>query len=215
MNIDPRLAPERWSQLWRAVAKDAAPVELYHHLLLLYSEPHRCYHNLHHISDCLAEFDIVRDQASEPVAVELAIWFHDAVYDTRATDNEERSVQLAQTSLGEILAESALLDAVSNLILATKKHDASLHVDAALLTDVDLSILGQSQARFWEYEAQIQKEYSWVPIEIFSVKRAEILEGFLTRGRIYHTDGFFTRLEAQARSNLQASIRRLRNSSSA
>ena len=87
--------------------------------------------------------------------VELAIWFHDVVYDTRAADNEERSAQLAQAWLGEVHAEPALIEAVSRLVLATKKHDPSLHADAALLVDVDLSILGQPQEQFWEYEAQI------------------------------------------------------------
>ena len=205
------LTPERWSQLWRAATKNPAPAGSYDRLVALYSEPHRHYHNLSHIADCLAEFDRARSLAREPLAVELAIWFHDAVYDTRAADNEERSAQLAQTWLGEARVESALMDAVGRLILATKRHDASLHVDAALLVDVDLSILGQPQDRFWEYEAQIRAEYSWVPLEIFSVKRAEILNGFFARPCIYNTADFFRRLEAQARINLEASIQRLRN----
>jgi predicted metal-dependent HD superfamily phosphohydrolase len=133
------------------------------------------------------------------------------VYDPRAADNEERSAQLAQAWLGEVRAEPALLDAVARLILATKKHDASLHVDAALLVDVDLSILGQPPDRFWEYEAQIREEYSWVPPDVFSVKRAEILDGFLARPCIYNTDVFYRRLEAQARANLKSSVGRLRN----
>jgi len=205
------LTPKRWSQLWLAVTKDTAPNGSYERLVAMYAESHRHYHNLHHIADCLAEFDRARELAREPLAVEMAIWFHDAVYDTRAADNEERSAQLAQAWLGEACAESALMDAVGSLILATKKHDASLHVDAALLVDVDLSILGQPPARFWEYEAQIREEYSWVPQDVFSVKRAEILDGFLARRRIYHTDDFSQRLEIQARLNLQASICRLRN----
>jgi len=208
------LTSERWSQLWRAVAKEPATTGYYERLVAMYSEPHRRYHNLAHIADCLAEFDRARELAREPLAVELAIWFHDAVHDTRAADNEERSAQLAQAWLGAARAEPALTDAVSRLILATKKHDASLHVDAALLVDVDLNILGQPQDRFWEYETQIRSEYSWVPPEVFCVKRAEILDGLLSRGRIYNTDGFFRRLETQARTNLQASVRRLRNSPS-
>lgn len=205
------LTPERWSQLWRAATKQAAPTEFYDRVVAMYSEPHRRYHNLAHIADCLAEFDRARELAREPLAVELAIWFHDAVYDPRAAENEERSAQLAQAWLGEVRAEPALMDAVGRLILATKKHDASLHVDAALLVDVDLSILGQPPERFWDYEAQIREEFSWVPPDIFSVKRAEILDGFLARARIYITDNFFRRLEVQARANLQASVQRLRN----
>ena len=113
--------------------------------------------------------------------------------------------------MSETQAEPALLDAVTRLISATTKHDASLHVDAAVLVDADLSILGQLEDRFWEYETQIRSEYSWVPQEVFSSKRAEILEEFLARSRIYYTNHFFRRLETQARANLQASVRRLRN----
>jgi predicted metal-dependent HD superfamily phosphohydrolase len=156
------LTPERWSQLWLAAAKNTPPVGSYQHLVAMYAEPHRHYHNLHHIADCLGEFDRVRHLAREPLAVELAIWFHDAVYDPRAGNNEEQSADLAQAWLGEAHAGSALRDAVSRLVLATKKHDASLHVDAALLVDVDLSILGQPPDRFWHYEEQIRAEYAWV-----------------------------------------------------
>jgi len=39
----------------------------------MYSEPHRQYNNLHHIADCLGEFDCARQLAREPVAVESAI----------------------------------------------------------------------------------------------------------------------------------------------
>jgi predicted metal-dependent HD superfamily phosphohydrolase len=200
--------------LWPVAAEGKLAAECFGQLVALYSEPHRHYHNQQHIVGCLEEFDLARELAHQPIAVELAIWFHDAVYDARAADNEERSAQLAQAWLSKTHAEPAMMDAVSHLVLATKRHDASLHVDAGLLVDVDLSILGQTQNRFWDYESQIRAEYSWVPAEIFSVKRAEILEGFLARRRIYNTDLFFGRLEGQARINLQASIRHLRNPSS-
>ena len=172
----------------------------------MYSEPHRHYHNQHHIADCLHEFDGVRHLAREPVAVELAIWFHDAVYDTRAGDNEEHSAELAKDWLKKSNTPDALADAVGQLVLATKHHDGSLHVDAPLLVDVDLSILGQMPERFREYEAQIRAEYSWVEQELFCEKRAEILERFLARERIYGTEKFSGRCELRARRNLRESI---------
>ncbi len=83
---------DRLARLWRQVSTATGdPQSIYRELASLYSQPHRYYHNLHHIAECLAEFDSVRHLASQPVAVELAIWFHDAIYDTRAQDNEERS----------------------------------------------------------------------------------------------------------------------------
>jgi predicted metal-dependent HD superfamily phosphohydrolase len=175
----------------------------------MYSEPHRHYHNLLHIEDCLMEFDRAKQLATDPAAVELAIWFHDAVYDPRAATNEERSAELARDWLRDVHASDVLSDSVGRLVLATKSHDASLHADAPLLVDVDLSILGRPPEQFGEYERQIREEYAFVERTVFVAKRAEILHRFLTRERIYQTDFFFHRMEAQARANLRASVQRL------
>lgn len=191
------------------MAKEIPPAEYFRELIALYAGPHRHYHNQHHIAECLAEFDRVKSLAANPVAVELAIWFHDAVYDTHAADNEERTAELAQRWLKQFHADAEFIDAVGRLVLATKNHDGSLHPDAPLLVDVDLSILGQPPARFWDYEKQIRAEYAWVDAAVFASKRAEILQRFLARPRIYQTGYFFERLEAQARQNLKASVERL------
>jgi predicted metal-dependent HD superfamily phosphohydrolase len=175
----------------------------------MYAEPHRHYHNQQHIADCLNEFVQVRQLAVESDAVEFAIWFHDAVYDPRAGDNEERSADLAEQWLKAGGATAGLVKSVQQLILATKAHDWTLHPDAPLLVDVDLSILGQSPDRFWEYENVIRAEYSWVEPATFATKRSEILDRFLARPRLFQTEYFFQRFEAQARSNLRASIARL------
>lgn len=205
------LNPERWAQLWQRVAKKVPPPEYFQGLVAMYSEPHRHYHNARHIIDCLAEFDRVKALASDPVAVELAIWLHDAVYDTHAGDNEERSAELAKNWLKQFGVGVEVIDAVYRLVLATKNHDGSLHADAPLLVDVDLSILGRAPDRFWDYEHQIREEYGWVEAAVFASKRAEILERFLGRKRIYQTDIFFQQLEGQARENLKVSIQRLRS----
>lgn len=200
---------ERWSQLWRAATHAAPAAESFARLVGMYAQPHRRYHNLQHLADCLREFDRAKPLADDPAALELAIWFHDAIYDPRAADNEERSAELAVDWLGKAQASHALTDSVRRLVLATKSHDASLHADAPLLVDVDLSILGQPPERFWEYERQIREEYSWVAADLFAAKRAEILQKFLARSRIFNTEMFFQTLEAQARINLQASVQRL------
>ncbi len=78
------------------------------------------------------------------------------------------------------------------------------------MVDIDLSIFGQLPERFWQYENQIRKEYEWVPENIFTTKRAEILERFLARPKIFATELFFAKYEKPARVNLAESIRRLR-----
>src|SRR5688572_26821269 len=92
---------ESWKTCWQIVAVRGEPKNLYARLMAAYGEPHRHYHNLQHISDCLAEFDRARHFVREPEAVEMALWFHDAVYDPKAPDNEERSADLAEACLVE------------------------------------------------------------------------------------------------------------------
>jgi len=140
----------------------------------------------------------------------LALWFHDAVYDTRAGDNEERSAALAKECLDEAGVSGLISNAVVDLVMATKSHECSGNADAAAMLDIDLSILGQSEERFLEYEEQIRKEYAWVPKMIFGPKRAEILEGFLLRERIYKTAWFFDKYEEKARRNIERSVGKLR-----
>ncbi len=184
------------------------PADYFRSLQALYSEPHRHYHNQSHILDCLAEFDRHRELASDPLATELAIWFHDAIYDTRAADNEEQSANLAEEWLLKLNAPRRIITAVKSLILATKYHDVYGHPDAPLLVDIDLSILGRSSNRFWQYEEQIRQEFAWVDKVVFAAKRAEILRRLLARRHIYHTETYHE-LEVPARDNLAVSIKRL------
>lgn len=203
-------SPERWAKLWRKIAAKDDGLSVYQELVALYSEPHRHCHNLSHVGECLNEFDAARDLAQQPLAVELAIWFHDAIYDTHAMDNEEKSAELAKA---QILAATQDIDVLAStfaLVLATKTHDPLRHPDAPLLVDIDLSILGKPEPRFWEYEAQIRREYDWVPEAIYGAKRAEILERFLARERVFCTKHFFDQYEQQTRANLDASIQKLK-----
>ena len=144
--------------------------------------------------------------AQQPVAVELAIWFHDAIYDPHAYDNEERSAELARRWISECGGSVDLCNSVGTLVMATKTHEPNTYADAPLLVDVDLSILGQPKARFDEYERQIRAEYGWVPEKIFAAKRAEILQRFVERPRIYMTKHFLEKYEQLARGNLERSI---------
>ncbi len=202
---------ERWTKLWQAAGACGDPLPWYARLAAAYSQPHRHYHTFGHIAECLGEFDTARDLARQPSAVELAIWFHDAVYDPRAPDNEEQSAALLRQCLSEAGVSDSLSEVASRLVLATKNHDAGVDVDAPVLVDVDLSILGQPAARFQEYEAQIHREYAWVPETTFAVRRAEILEGFLARARVYTTDRFYEEYERQARNNIRQSLGVLRS----
>ena len=201
---------ERWLRLWQFAGATGEPATWYEVLTRAYAEPQRHYHNQQHIAECLAEFDAARHLAQQPAAVELALWFHDAVYDPKAGDNEEKSAAMARSCL-EASGLSKLDATVSELVMATKSHSTEAGPDAALMVDVDLSILGQDERRFAEYESQIREEYRSVPKLIFNFKRAQILKRFLARERIYATDFFAAKYEQKARRNLESSIRQLKH----
>jgi len=203
---------ERWVTLWQAVYASGDPSPWYERLSAAYYEPHRHYHNQQHIAECLAEFDQARHLAWRPATVELALWFHDAVYDPKAGDNEEQSAELAAGCLGHAGLPNTFIESVRRLVMATKRHEVEPGSDEAVMVDVDLSVLGQPAKRFAEYEEQIRQEYAWVPAGVFGPKRAEILEGFLVRQHIFNTQWFREKYERSARCNLEASIRKIKDS---
>ncbi len=88
----------QWRTLWPG-ADEATVARVYTDLVSRYADPQRAYHTLDHITDCLRHFDAVRHLAAWPAAVELAIWFHDAIYDPQRGDNETRSAELAEVTL--------------------------------------------------------------------------------------------------------------------
>ena len=197
--------------LCRALGAAEGSAAWYERLSDAYREPQRYYHNQRHIAECLAEFDQASHLVQHPAVVELAIWFHDAAYDPRAADNEEQSAALAQQFMRESGLPGGTVKSVERLIWLTKTHKAKADTDAGILVDVDLSILGRPEKRFFEYERQIRQEYAGVPEAEFASKRSEILERFLCRDRIYVTEWFGEKYERRARRNLAASLEKLRH----
>jgi len=177
----------------------------------LYSAPGRHYHNLEHIHKCLELLAEVRAQCDDPDAIEVAIWFHDCIYDPTRRDNEEASAHVAERSLGECGISADQIQRVRELILATKHAVQPTDPDSQLLVDIDLAILGSAPATFDEYERGIRLEYAHVPDEAFANGRAQILEMFLARPRIFLTECFRRRFESSARQNLARSIAQLRS----
>jgi predicted metal-dependent HD superfamily phosphohydrolase len=199
---------ERWSETWSRLGA-VAPEPLLTELVGRYSEPHRFYHTLQHLRECFSALEPASHLAGCLAEVQLALWFHDAVYDTRAQDNEEQSARWAERSLVAGGAGSGAAAQVRELVLATKHHAVPQGEDAKLLVDVDLSILGAAEPRFAEYERQIRQEYEWVPEDAFRQRRGRVLASFLDRSSIYCTAWFAARLEEQARKNLLRSLKEL------
>ncbi len=178
------------------------PAELAAHVATAYREPHRRYHDANHVAEVLAWYDRVTDDVGwrQPIEVYLAIVFHDAIYVPGAKDNEARSAAWARRAgLGEV-------DRITALIELTARHGNLVPTDvdpeAALFLDCDMAILGSSPAAFAAYDAAIAIEYGHLPRDAYAAGRRAFLTGLAVRPRIYLSDYFHARLDAQARVNL-------------
>ena len=202
-----RLSEVRFEALWQALSLQGDAAACHRMLTDAYDQDGRAYHNQVHLDECLEEVDRIRDLAVEPLTLEMALWFHDVVYDVRAADNEKRSAELAGEVLAKAGAVPRLIQRVKDLVMVTQHHQAAPESDEALMIDVDLSILGKPWPRFEEYDRAIREEYAWVPEEIYAVKRREVLQRFLDRECIYLSEPMQQRYEAQARVNLGRRLR--------
>jgi predicted metal-dependent HD superfamily phosphohydrolase len=200
---------DRWENVWQQLHAGTVPQDVFEELIRAYSSADRFYHNLKHIEDCLSLFDQTRFLAAHPEEVELAIWFHDAVYDTRRNDNEQKSAEWAKSVIIQAWLDHDIAERISRSILATRHDIEVTGADAQLMIDIDLSILGWEPDVFWRYEENIRKEYAWVSENIFRQKRIEILHGFLDRQHIYYREKYREMFEEQARTNLKQAIAKL------
>jgi predicted metal-dependent HD superfamily phosphohydrolase len=183
-------------------------------LSALYQADDRHYHSLAHIEAMLALAGDYRASLHDPEAVEAAIWFHDAIYNSRAKDNEARSAALAEKKLAG-RTDAQRLGRITAMIIATATHempqfgDENAARDAALFLDMDLAILGATPDAFDAYEQAVRREYGWVEEPMWRAGRSAVLKNFLARPRIFHTEEFRQRFEAQARQNMARSIEAL------
>ncbi len=194
-----------WRDAWTELGS-APPDGLLETLMTAWAEPQRHYHSAQHLSECIAWFEREKDAAERPAEIALALWFHDAVYDVHAHDNEERSAEWARDALTAAGVSVGAAGRVHALIMATRHDALPRGRDAELLIDIDLSILGAERSRFDEYEQQVQREYAFVPPEVRLPRRRAILQRFLDRDAIYTTPRMHAQLEARARENLRRSI---------
>ena len=180
-----------------------------------YAEPHRAYHTQAHIDAMLAGLRELGEAVVHPAAVELAIWYHDAIYDPAATDNEARSAALLRAEL-DGLADATLLDQADLLVRATADHalpatlPAALEADAKLFLDLDMAVLGADPAAYAAYERGIAAEYAPVHgVPAYRAGRARFLRTTLARPRLFLSDRFHGRCDTAARRNMQQALARL------
>ena len=200
----------RWIILCQALNITPNKTE-YQKLLKAYQESHRAYHTQQHLCECLEKLDWAKANGltENSYLVELALWYHDAIYQPKAKDNELRSAEWASRFLRELGVDVEVCDYVFSLIMATSHREVQTTSLHQLVVDIDLSILGSEEKRFQEYERQIRQEYHWLPWSLYKEKRIAILNNFLSLPQIYNTDLFHTKYEQKARNNIKQSIIKL------
>ena len=192
---------------------------LFTQLITNYQEPHRHYHTLHHLQQLFTALQNIDSSSSLDVGIAsqnrnrsstiLAIFFHDAIYDTRSHENEAQSAKWAAESLTKLNLPNTTIDRITHLINLTKHHPAQpTDLDAQLLLDLDLSILATPPLQYQTYVKAIRQEYHWVSEADYRKGRSQILQTFLTRDRIYHHPEM-QHYESQARINLNQEIETL------
>jgi len=171
-----------------------------------YSEKQRHYHTFDHINACLKHLEKVRDLAEKPDEIEMALWFHDAIYKPLSSSNELDSAVWAAKFLTDNHVKQKIIDRVYQLIMVTLHDGFTQTNDQALMIDIDLTILGSPYETYQIFEKNIRKEYRLVPYFIYRKKRKEILQGFLKHDRIYRTNYFYELYETNARENMSHAI---------
>ncbi len=199
----------RWQSMWQQLGVTSPGDVLLVDVMQRYAEPHRHYHTMQHLDECFANFDRVRIEATYPAKIELALWFHDAIYDVKSHDSEQQSADWVRSIVLSAGGSTTVAERAHKLVMVTCHDALPVSLDEQILVDVDLSILAAKPARFAEYEVQVRAEYAWVPDATYRSKRADILQKFLDRETIYNTAYFKANSEANARRNLADSIANL------
>jgi predicted metal-dependent HD superfamily phosphohydrolase len=181
---------------------DRLPAGLRERLEAAYGDPARDYHDRVHLTEVLGHVDELM-QPDDPAreSVLLAAWFHDAVYDGRA-DDEERSARLAADSLKEL--DHGLGEEVARLVRVTGDHrPAQDDHPGQVLCDADLAVLAAEPDRYASYVSGVRREYSHVSDADFAAGRAAVLRELVAKPTLFHTSLARQRWEARARSNVE------------
>jgi len=193
-----------WEAAWHQIGatQHEASDSVYDSLIEAYNQPHRKYHTVQHITECLDLLVKVAHLAEHPDEIAVALWFHDIAYDPKSRKNEEKSAKLAATAMNRAKIPVNSRTRIAGLIMVTKHDREPMTSDEKLILDIDLAILGAAKRRYNQYERQIAAEYSHVPAEVFKEKRKEFMLAFVSRPHIYHTPYFHKKYERRARANV-------------
>ncbi|MEY4516961.1 MAG: hypothetical protein RL180_1307, partial [Pseudomonadota bacterium] len=132
-----------------------------------------------HLQQVLRLAERHQHQLIDSQSVILALFYHDAIYNPRRSDNELQSAALARQSLAQWLPEPRLAR-IEQLILATTGHALPDNdPDLAALLTFDLAILAASPQDYVDYSVNIRNEYQHVSEVEYRRGRRQVLQHFL------------------------------------
>ena len=197
----------RFERLWERCIGEGAGTA-FDELDALYREPHRRYHTAAHIEHCLRLFDLAADRMDEPDAVEMALWFHDAIYDVPTEKNELRSAELFAARAGG-RGEERFRSKVRRLIMATTHSEPPATLDESFIVDIDLSSFGLPWEEFLRDSIAVREEFPRVPDAEFYPRHRKFVESLVARPAFCFTEFFRDRHEARARENIERLFARI------
>ena len=147
------------------------------------------YHNLRHtqrvVKNTKELLDFYDLNAKEHDALVLAAWLHDTGYTQGSENHEEASCAIARSFLEENNYDTAAIDTVCNLILATRRYYDPTNLSEQIIRDADASHLGHNT--YEETSEMLREELSLLGIADFSQKewRDTNIQMFQTEHRFY------------------------------
>jgi predicted metal-dependent HD superfamily phosphohydrolase len=176
---------------------------MFDNLCTSYSEPHRRYHTLAHLTSLFDCLELHGEEIGDPARLAFAAWYHDVVYDPRRGDNEAKSAERAMKELDALGAKGELRSHVVQLILATKNHTAGgRDYDDDIFLDADFAILGAPETEYRQYVADVRAEYAHVDDAAWLAGRGAFLKKIAAAPRIFRTGVFEGEYAEQARANI-------------
>ena len=206
------MTEERFAALWtRCLVKgaDSEALAVYQELVQRYSEPHRHYHTPEHIGHCLRQLDLAAGLMDDADAVEMALWFHDAIYDPRASDNERKSAEFF-TQVVDQDVTAAFRQSVYDLIMVTTHPEQPRSLDEQFMVDIDLSSFGLPWDTFQRHSDAVRQEYTHLSDQQFYPNQIAFLRSLLARPAFFFTDLFRERYEKTAKENIGRHLQELR-----
>ncbi|GAA1395799.1 DUF4031 domain-containing protein [Luteococcus peritonei] len=188
------------------------PAAALHQVVQDYSGPGRWYHDVRHLVEMLGHLD--RLAALEGVvptpAEELAVLFHDVVYDGIAGQDEQLSAERAVSTLRQAGHEEDVVAEVERLVLLTAHHRPDpADRSGARVSDADMAILASVPGRYHVSVRDIHLEYAHLAADRWRQGRAAVLQGFLSGGEIFVTEHGRRVWEQRARRNVADELEHL------